>query len=131
MTILINDNRWLHDLQHDFNRVFPFLKIEFFKKKHSEKQASRALRLVQPNTQKVGDVRKSHEEGELGITGNMTVAQLEAFFVKQFNISVQVFRKAGRLWLETRITNGWTLQQQNEHGRHTTKSRGERPELFW
>jgi hypothetical protein len=30
---------------------------------------------------------------------------------------VQVSRKSGTLWLETTMTDSWTLGQQNEHGR--------------
>lgn len=131
MTIVINDNRWLHDLQNEFSKIFPFLKIEFFKKRHSDRESGKPhLRLVETGAQKVCDVRKTHEEGELEINSGMTVEQLETFFFNQFSLPVQVFRKAGRLWLETTVTSKWTLQQQNEYGRETSRSK-ERQELFW
>jgi hypothetical protein len=67
----------------------------------------------------------------LEITSSMTVEQFESSFVKEFSLPVQVFRKAGRLWLETTVTNKWTLHQQNEHGKQINRAKDERPELFW
>lgn len=130
MTIQINDNRRLHDLQLEFSKTFPFLKIEFFKKKHSDRQLSKT-HLVETGDHKVCDVRKSHEEGMLEVTSTMTVEQFESSLVKEFSLPVQVFRKAGRLWRETTLTNKWTLYEQNEHGKQINRAKDERPELFW
>ena len=41
----------------------------------------------------------------------------EKIFKDQFSLAVQVFRRSGNLWLETTMTDNWTLRQQNEHGR--------------
>ena len=46
----------------------------------------------------------------------MKVNELEKIFKDRFNLAVQVFRKSGNLWLETTMTDNWTLQQQNNHG---------------
>ena len=43
--------------------------------------------------------------------------ELEKIFKDQFGLAVQVFRKSGNLWLETTMTDNWTLQQQNNHGK--------------
>ncbi len=132
MTIEINDNRWLHDLQFEFSKAFPFLKIEFFKKRHSENNNIRTHHhLVEVKDKKVGDLRMSHDGGQLKITSTMTVEQLQSFFVKNFSLPVRVFRKAGKLWLETNLTSKWTLHQQNEHGKETCKAKEDRKELFW
>jgi len=47
----------------------------------------------------------------------MKVIDLEKMFKNRFNLSAQVFRKSGNLWLETTMTDNWTLLQQNNHGR--------------
>ena len=52
----------------------------------------------------------------------MKVNKLENIFKDQFNLAVQVFRKSGNLWLETTMTDNWTLQQQNNHGREISTS---------
>ena len=47
----------------------------------------------------------------------MTVGELEKLFRERFGANIQVSRKSGTLWLETTMTDNWTLKQQNEHGR--------------
>ena len=47
----------------------------------------------------------------------MTVTDLEQNFSDVYGLSIQVFRKSGDVWLETTITDGWTLEKQNEQGK--------------
>jgi len=42
---------------------------------------------------------------------------LEICLQYEFGLPAQILRKSGNLWLETSMTNHWTLQQQNDHGR--------------
>jgi hypothetical protein len=46
----------------------------------------------------------------------MTVSELEKLCDEQFGISIQVYRRSGTLWLETSMTDSWTIQQQNDRG---------------
>jgi hypothetical protein len=55
----------------------------------------------------------------------MTVTDFENALMDQFGLSAQVFRRSGNLWLETTITDYWTLKQQNEHGREITIGRNQ------
>ena len=54
------------------------------------------------------------------LSDGMTVTDFENALMDQFGLSAQVFRRSGNLWLETTITDYWTLKQQNEHGREIT-----------
>ena len=115
MTITINENRQLLELQQDFNAVFPFLKIEFFKAPHSIGEAS-AKNQLHDNNRMVSDCRLKKTEGLLSINDDMTVSDLEARFFDDFGLSAQIFRRSGNVWLETSATDNWTLRQQNEEG---------------
>ena len=66
------------------------------------------------------------------VVEEMKVKDLERIFKDQFSLAMQVFRKSGNLWLETTMTDNWTLQQQNDHGREisTVKINKDRPEDF-
>ena len=44
----------------------------------------------------------------------MTVGDLEQRFQDVYGLSVQVFRKSGKVWLETTVTDNWTLDEQND-----------------
>ncbi len=63
--------------------------------------------------QKAGLVQR----GELALSDNMTVGELEKKLQVEFGLQAQVSRKSGNCWLETTMTDNWTLKQQNDHGR--------------
>jgi hypothetical protein len=51
----------------------------------------------------------------------MLVSELENLFEDKFKLSVQVFRKSGKSWLETTFTDGWSLKKQNQEGLDLSK----------
>ncbi|KYP14439.1 hypothetical protein [Flavihumibacter sp. CACIAM 22H1] len=116
MTIRISKTRTFKDLQQDFNSLFPFLKIEFFKRGHAVEEGSNAQKMLRASQLQdtTGHVKK---EGLLEIQPSMTVADFEQTLLTQYGLATQVFRKSGNLWLETTMTDQWSLKQQNEHGR--------------
>jgi hypothetical protein len=116
MKIQINDHRKIHAIQEEFSLAFPWLKLEFFEKPHKIGGASPKKQLVSA-ARTVGDCRTIHDSGSITISEEMTVAELEQSFADVYGLSVQVFRKSGRTWLETTITDGWTLEHQNEQGK--------------
>jgi hypothetical protein len=114
MTIEIKKNRTIADVQDDFNLYYPFLKLEFYKNTNGRLGSFIKQKLLKTIFLQVAGNGK---EGELEITDSMTVEQLEKSFNDRFGMMVQVSRKSGTLWLETTMTDRWTLKHQNEHGR--------------
>ncbi len=115
MHLYISPNRLISDIQKDFNNVFPFLKLEFFNNRSFSTSDFQAQQII-PHNRKVGDSQLTKTEGDIKIDEEMKVNELEKIFKEQFNLAVQVFRKSGTMWLETTMTDSWTLQQQNNHG---------------
>lgn len=60
------------------------------------------------------DCRSVHNKGSLEIHPYTTVMDLEQEFQDSFGLSIQVFRKSGDVWIETTVTDDWTLAKQNE-----------------
>jgi len=117
MQLLIHGDRLISEVQEDFSSAFPFLKLEFFRNgDHKERISPASLKL--PGNRKLKDswVWKK-DSGELEVDENMTVLDLENAFMNEFGLSVQVFRKSGNIWLETTMTDNWTLKRQSDHGR--------------
>ena len=112
----ITSNRLISEIQNEFNKAFPFLKLEFFNNKSFLHSKFSASQIVSPN-RKIGDSMLNKTDGEIEIEETMKVNVLERLFQDHFSLAVQVFRKSGNLWLETTITDNWTLLQQNNHGR--------------
>lgn len=116
MQLHIAPNRIISDIQKEFNKMFPFLKIEFFSNKSFSRSNFSAQQIIS-QSRKIGDTQLTKSQGDIEIAEEMKVSDLENIFKDQFSLAVQVFRKSGSIWLETTMTDNWTLQQQNNHGR--------------
>ena len=111
MKLIIKDEYTLQSLQDAFSAEFPYLKIEFFSKHHKPGTGT-GLKFKLYSTQKIGECRDVHREGELEVTPEMTVAEFEQAMDKIFGLGMQVFRKtANNNWIETINTDGWTLRE--------------------
>ncbi|MBI5856306.1 MAG: hypothetical protein HZB42_01545 [Sphingobacteriales bacterium] len=128
MQLHIGPNRFIGDIQKEFNKAFPFLKIEFFNNKTFNRSGFMAHQII-PQNKKIGESQLNITDGDIQVEKDMKVKDLEKIFKDQFSLAVQVFRKSGNLWLETTMTDNWTLQQQNNHGREisTGKNADEKP----
>jgi hypothetical protein len=120
MYLEINGERLISDIQQDFGAVYPFLKIEFVRNGKIRRDRYPVNNLI-PATQPVKTAwHYKREKGQLTLYDGMTVTDFENALMDQFGLSAQVFRRSGNIWLETTITDYWTLKQQNEHGREIT-----------
>lgn len=131
MQLNIAPNRLIKDIQKEFNEIFPFLKLEFFKTKSFSRSEFMAHQII-PSNRKIGEGQQEIIDGNIEVNENMKVKDLENIFKDRFRLAAQVFRKSGNLWLETTMTDNWTLQQQNDHGREisTVKNIKNRSEDF-
>ncbi len=108
----ITDNKLIQDLQEEFNSLFPYLKIEFFSITSKGKENAKILSPLQA----VGQSRKKREDGVLRLNSHMTVTAFEKEMSERFGLQVQVFRQSGKMWIETSLTDSWTLERQNAEG---------------
>jgi hypothetical protein len=109
----LSPSKYIYELQHAFNRAFPFLRLEFYRS-HPVEAAGDAMLAVPPTSLlRMAGVR---EAGDITITGETTVAALESLLNEHFGVNVRVIRLSGSIWLETSMTADWTLSRQNEHG---------------
>ena len=115
MEIRIDDNKHISAIQAEFTRLFPYLKLEFFSMPHQAGQLTAEKYLISP-VRTIGECRKVHRSGSIAVFPQMSVTQLEREFQHTYGLSVQVFRKSGDTWLETGVTDNWTLEKQNNIG---------------
>ena len=117
-TIPVYKNNLVSDIQHAFNQAYPFLKLDLYEISKDRQSPSKKIKLHRNMVlDKTGMIR----EGEIKIPASMTVGELEHILHEIYGINAQVSRKSGTIWLETTMTNNWTLQQQNEHGRELSE----------
>lgn len=113
MKLHIDDSKTIKEIQDEFVNVFKYIKIEFFKKSHEAGEGSAKKDLIE-HSKKLGDIRTIHNEGDLVITKDMIVSDVESAFENTFGIHAQVFRKQNDVWLLTSNTDSWTLAEQIE-----------------
>ncbi|MCC6752453.1 MAG: hypothetical protein IT266_00550 [Saprospiraceae bacterium] len=112
MHLKIDDEQTIEQVQKKFSSRYPFLKIEFFSKPHDLHSGSRREDMM-PAEMHFSECRSKHSGGSLEIRPSTTVAELEKSFKEAFGLYAQVFRKSGDLWIETTVTDDWTLEKQN------------------
>lgn len=115
MNIHISDILTIKSIQKAFCEQYPYLKLEFFSRPHQTGKGSEK-KYMKTDDALLKDFRLVHSDGELHISDDMTVSELEGMFRDHYGLYVQVFRRSGRLWLETTATDNWTLSVQNEQG---------------
>ncbi|MES2679481.1 MAG: hypothetical protein V4635_06325 [Bacteroidota bacterium] len=120
MKITINDNRRIFAIQETFSKNFPYLKLEFFAKGHQH-AGPLTKKFIKHPGETLGECRTVHNNGAITINGAMTVTELEQRFRDVYGLGVQVFRRSGKVWLETTVTDGWTLDEQNSQGESLSK----------
>ena len=103
------------DLQKDFNQFYPYLKLEFFRHPSSQNKKLQKAEKVNP-AETVERLTRFYKAGSINIEHKKTVAELVEDFWEEFGLSVLVFRKSGNLWIETSLTDSWSLDKQNNIG---------------
>src|ERR1035441_7121858 len=116
LELTIKDKTTISELQTQFGSVFPYLRIEFFNITFRTGMRFSKANMF-PVQKTLGACRHLHREGIIHITPYDTVENLENTFLKEYGLTAKVFRKSGRLWIETSLSNSWTLQLQNEEGK--------------
>ena len=118
--MIIQDSKSIQEIQLEFNALFPGLKIEFYRFPHAQFKGSLRDNQYAPELH-LYEIREHHNEGEITISPEMTVEQLEGLFEELYGLHVQIFRKSNRIWLQTSKTDSWTLAEQNRKGLRSSK----------
>ena len=118
MTISLSKNRKLKEIQHEFTTIFPYLKIDFFNVLHNIEEVT-SNKFMIDNDKLIGDFVKSNDNQKVSVDPKMTVSHFEQSF-NPLGIGVQVFRKSGKIWLETGATDSWSREDQNKEGESIT-----------
>lgn len=70
---------------------------------------------------KVCDLTHLKENTQIDFSEQTTVQELEKKIEDQLGLHIQVFRRSGNIWLETTVTDEWTLSFQNEQGKELSE----------
>jgi len=112
----IYSTRQLKELQADFKRSFPYLKIEFFSQPHEIGEESDEAHLLN-NCLTIGELTDQKTKGCLALNSDLQVGLFEKEMEQSFGLYIQVYRKSHGKWLQTWATDIWTLGEQNHRSK--------------
>jgi len=113
MKLELASNKTIGEIQAAFSGYFPNLKLAFFSKPHKAYKSSAAKFLIQEKDMPLSKLSSLlNAPKSLILEQNMPVWQLERLLEEECGLHVQVFRRSGKIWLETSRTDDLTLEQQ-------------------
>ncbi|MBK6641751.1 MAG: hypothetical protein IPN13_21795 [Bacteroidetes bacterium] len=120
MKLKLTEFSTIEDINSGFMAKFPYLKLEFFKKGHGAEEPSAKRDQLNPSIN-LNTISSNWKTDEIEISPALTVAELEFRMKDLFGWHVQVFRRSGKVWLETTTSDHLTLGELNEIGKeHST-----------
>lgn len=127
MEIVVSKSKKLSAIQEEFQKSFPYLKLEFYSASHRRNEGTFKNATLNSNLT-VGEASHLSKDNVVSIEKSMKVSELEKAFSELFGLNVQVFRKSNNTWLQTTITDNWTLEKQNQNGLEMNVSENSLPE---
>lgn len=117
MKLHVNKRTTIAEMQTEFSKLFPFLKIEFFTRPREADGSLWSKHMVFNHNKTMDDVGQlKADNNTIEISPSMTVNAFEQNLQKDFSLSVQVFRKSMGSWIATTESDSWTFAVQNEKG---------------
>lgn len=116
----ISGSNTVQEVQHTFQEVYPYLKIEFYFPFQAKATSYRKEEQLSGNTV-LERYMRYRTAAVIDISAHRTVAELEDDFAHLVGLRVQVFRKSGNLWIITSLTDDWSLGKQNNEGESFSK----------
>ena len=110
MEIKIDAGKTFGKVQEEFNQKFPYLKIDLVLSSVHSKE----ICLTKEN----GYDKVAKKIPYIILTDNTTVKEVVYHFKELFNLSVKVQRKSDGQWIDTMLTENWTLTKQNLEGKN-------------
>jgi hypothetical protein len=115
MEIFLSSESTIRQINKEFSRFFPLLRLEFYKRKHSVGETSIYEQKFHERTS-LKEINNDLRPAVITINPSDTVADLEQKLQRKFNLSVQVYRRMGDIFLETAETDSLSLEKQNSMG---------------
>ena len=117
MKITVHYSTKTGTIKQAFNKMFPYLKIEFIKT-HSENVEIGRWNDIVLHNRYLGEINERLKQGSISINGDYKVSSVEQLFQQNFGLPILVFRKQKKQWVSAK-TDELTLAQQNEIGKES------------
>ena len=120
MKLIISGETTLREINKDFQKSFPYLKLEFYKIKHKVGESSHFEKKI-PAHYSLYEIDSEFETSTINIQPFDTVETFEKKFQDELGLPIQVCRKTENIWVETTQTDHLTLERQNSMGEASSR----------
>jgi hypothetical protein len=115
MKLFLENESTVEELKKMFTNYYPYLRLDLYKKPANKKDIS-----THKEGWRLNKFTNLSGKTVIDINSDVTVAELENQFAAVGLLS-EIFRKSGNVWVETSLTNNWSLQQQNAEGEEISR----------
>lgn len=124
MQLTFQPTTTLEAIQAQFEKKYPYLRIEFYSTPHRPGEASQSDFIINDKHASLKELTGFAEQTFFIITPATTVADLEQWMQTRLSLPTQIFRKRAGVWIETTRTDDVFIEQLN------AKARAEEIEYF-
>ncbi|MBM3178080.1 MAG: hypothetical protein FJZ78_08750 [Bacteroidetes bacterium] len=110
INLSISEKLTVAEIQQFFSGTYNFLKIEFYKT--LELNGIRITKKIENHS-----LLPKAAMPSIDLSHFRTVEQIKADFQRATGLIARVFRKSGNVWIETSLTDDWSLERQNAEGK--------------
>ncbi len=121
MKIKINNSTTVNDVQQQFQKAYPYLKIEFADKSHEFGETTKTKHWYDKSF-KLSAISKKLNADTIGVQGWKKTGDVEEEFKTKFLLFPQIYRREGSQWIQTAGTDVFTLDEQNEIGKKSMEN---------
>jgi hypothetical protein len=122
MKLHMNDNSTVKDIQAEFSQGYPFLRMDFLKPIKDRLGWTIRMEKLLPYEKLFSFYRRA-STNIVNVHFEKTVLQVIKEIEELLYVKVMVQRRSGNVWIETSLTAGWTLEQQNREGKYLSEIR--------
>jgi hypothetical protein len=119
MHLTITNDITLREIQEVFSNHYPYLRLEFFGKRHKKYESSKEELQIEPNI-RIGDIKSQLVSGLVEILPTYKVEAVEKEFQTRFGLPVQIMQKENEKWIQTTSMDDFTLRELNEISRNSS-----------
>ena len=102
-------------IKRTFNSEYKYLKIEFLST--STKRYEQSGDIILPRSCYLSEIKEMKKDGEISIHPWQTIKEVKNLFLKDFNLTIQIYSRARHGWVETTSKEDCTLRNLNKNGR--------------
>ncbi len=113
--MLVTKDTQLKSIQNEFSSLLPGLSLKFYKSNHDKFHSNHQYDEIVSNFTIIDLNPDFDKDIEVEFWEDEVVFEFERRIAELLGVNVQVLRRSKKVWLQTSVTDSWTLKKEMEH----------------